>query len=72
MKLNEAREISPLLYVYIALTFVANRTVDPMIEHLNKRGVFTNYWVINDDDEIRHVLYTTKVSGIMSDRPSRV
>ena len=70
MKLIEAREKTPLYYIFIAVTVIANKTLNGMVEHLNKRKVFTNYWVINDDDEVLHVMRTTKVRGIMSDRPS--
>ena len=70
MKLIEGREKSWLYYPFIVLTVLSNCSINPMIEHLNKRGVFTNYWVINDDDEMRRVMRTTKVQGIMSDRPT--
>jgi glycerophosphoryl diester phosphodiesterase len=72
MKLVEAREKSYLLYIYILITILANKTANPLMEHFNKRGILTNYWVINDDDEIKRVLNQTKVIGLMSDRPSRV
>ena len=72
MKIRESREVSKGFIAYIAFILFCNLTVNPMIEHLNKRGVFTDYWVINDDEDIRRVITTTKVSGVMSDRPSRV
>jgi len=46
-----------------------NKTSDPIMAHLNKRGVLTSYWVINDDDEIKTVLKTTQTAGLMTDRP---
>lgn len=55
MKLFEAREKSSLLYMYIGLIILANKTINPMIEHLNKRGLLTNYWVVNDEDEMLKV-----------------
>ena len=70
MKLIEAKEKTPLYYIFIVVTLFANTTLNGMIEHLNKRGLHTSYWVVNDDDEIRHVLRTTTIQGIMSDRPS--
>lgn len=70
MKLIEAREKSPWYYLFIGVTVLANKTTDGMIRHLNRRGIHTSYWVVNDDEEIRHVLRTTSASGIMSDRPS--
>ena len=71
MKLTEAKNISPKFYPFIVVCILANLTINPMLEHLNKRGIFTNYWVINDDDEIRGVVNNTKAMGVMSDRPSQ-
>ncbi len=70
MKIIEAKEKSSLYYLFIVITVFANWTNNGMIEHLNKRGLHTNYWVINDDDEIKHVALNTKVKGIMTDRPT--
>jgi len=61
MKLIEAKTISWYYYPYIVLTLLFNYCGEPMIDHLNKRGVFTNYWVINDDDQIRRLLKFSKV-----------
>lgn len=36
--------------------------------HMNKRGVFTNLWVINEDDEIDTVYRKTNAAGVMTDR----
>ena len=72
MKIRESREVSKGFIAYIGLVLFCNLTINPMIEHLNKRGVFTDYWVVNDDDDIKRVITTTKVAGVMSDRPSRV
>lgn len=69
MKLVDAKEKSWTFYIVIALITLNNWSLNPMIEHLNRRGIFTNYWVINDDDEIRNVLRTATVQGIMTDRP---
>ena len=35
---------------------------------MNKRGIFTNLWVVNDDDELDIVYRKTNVAGIMTDR----
>ena len=61
MKLHEAREKSRLLYLYILMITIGNMTINPMIEHLNKRGLFTNYWVINDEDEMEKIMKNTTV-----------
>ena len=72
MKLVEAREKTALYYAFIVITVFANKTLNGMIEHLNKRGKHTNFWVINDDDEVRHLIRNTSVQGIMSDRPTTI
>lgn len=36
--------------------------------NMNKRGIFTNLWVINDDDELDTVYRKTNAAGIMTDR----
>ena len=72
MKLVEAREKTPFYFGFIAVTIFANFFIDGMLDHLNKRGKHTNYWVVNDDDEVRHVLHTTSAQGIMTDRPTSV
>jgi glycerophosphoryl diester phosphodiesterase len=56
MKLRDAREKSPFFYIYIPLVILANWSGDRMVQHLNKRGICTNYWVINDEDEMDKVI----------------
>ena len=72
MKLIEAREISPVFYPFILVVTFANRYLNGMLRHNNKRGIHTNYWVINDDDEVKRIINTSPVEGIMTDRPSAV
>jgi glycerophosphoryl diester phosphodiesterase len=72
MKLIEAREKSAFYYGFIVVVVFANRFLKGMIEHFNKRGIHTNYWVINDDDEVKQILKSGPVRGIMTDRPSEV
>jgi len=36
---------------------------------MNRRGVLTNYWVINDEDEIHQILDSVQIAGIMTDKP---
>jgi hypothetical protein len=57
MKLEEGREKSKWMYPYAAFCILSNMTINPLIDHLNKRGIYTCYWVINDDDEIRKVIH---------------
>lgn len=40
-----------------------------LVRHLMRRGIFHNYWVLNDIDEIMHVVDNEITSGIMTDRP---
>jgi glycerophosphoryl diester phosphodiesterase len=42
------------------------------MRHMEKRGIFTDYWVINDTDEMNKILDRTPVRGIMTDRPSEL
>ena len=41
-----------------------------MIEQLARRGLHTNYWVLNDEDKLRTIVQTGPIQGVMSDRPS--
>ena len=43
-----------------------------MIESLDKRGILTVYWVLNNDDEIELVTKNTHARGLMTDRPAAV
>lgn len=72
MKLEDARDKTAAYYAFIVINVIGNKTCNGMIEHLNKRGKHTNFWVINDDDEVRHLVKNTPVQGIMSDRPTAV
>jgi hypothetical protein len=72
MKLIEAKEKSAYFYAFIVVVVFANKFLKGMIEHFNRRGIHTNYWVINDDDEARNILRSGPVKGIMSDRPSAI
>ena len=70
MKLVEAREKSAFYYGFILVVVFSNRYLQGMIEHLARRGLHTNYWVVNDEDELRAVVRTGPIQGVMSDRPS--
>lgn len=70
MKLKEAKQGKPDYYVYIPFVIIANLTCKAMYKHLEKRGVFTCYWVINDDDEMLKVMNEGTMQGIMTDRPT--
>ena len=47
----------PLFQYQMSLIFV----------HMNKRGVFTNLWVINENDELDTVYRKSNAAGIMTD-----
>ena len=53
MKIAEAKALTPFFFAYLLIVGISNRYFDGLINHLNKREIHTNYWVINDDDEIR-------------------
>ena len=72
MKIIEAKTLTWKYYLYIVSAVLANYIMNPMLIHMNKRGIFTNYWVINDDDEVFQVMRDTPVRGIMTDRPARL
>ena len=56
------------LFFVTTILFI-NCTGNAIMSHMNKRGVLTSYWVLNDQDEIKFVLNKTTVSAIMTDRP---
>jgi len=60
------------LTVYIYLIQVVNITFNPALLHLEKRGIFTAYWVLNQEGEVMHLARTSKVMGIMTDRPAGI
>lgn len=43
-------------------------TLNPALVHLQARGIYTAYWVLNNPKELNHVIANTKVEGIMTDR----
>lgn len=60
-----------MIYSYIGLLVGTHNLYYPIMSHLNKRGVLTNYWVLNDDNEIEKAM-STNAMGIMTDRPEHV
>mmetsp|Transcript_10621 Transcript_10621/g.7939 ORF Transcript_10621/g.7939 Transcript_10621/m.7939 type:complete len:85 (+) Transcript_10621:727-981(+) len=72
MKLKEAREGDYMKYPYILMILMTNYTCNPLWAHFFKRGIFTNYWVINDEDEMDLVIHSTSVQGVMTDLPTRL
>lgn len=61
-----------LLTAYIGLVPIATKLASGMINHLDKRGILTVYWVLNNDDEVEFVVRNTGARGIMTDRPAAV
>mmetsp|Transcript_8418 Transcript_8418/g.14091 ORF Transcript_8418/g.14091 Transcript_8418/m.14091 type:complete len:292 (+) Transcript_8418:225-1100(+) len=77
MKLEERAEATGLIkrtsyLLFLLAISIVNKTANGLFSHLNKRGIVTCYWVLNDDEEIAHVMNATTVQGIMTDRPSHV
>jgi hypothetical protein len=57
------------LTFYIYFGQLANITMNPCLEHLQRRGIYTCYWVLNEPKELNYVIKKSKVEGIMTDRP---
>lgn len=73
MRWNEIAEAKTypekvFLVLYIYLAQFANITLDSGIVHLQKRGIYTCYWTLNCPKELNHILKTSKIEGIMTDR----
>lgn len=77
MKLEEKDKMTSVaarigMYAFIGLVSMLKFESNAIFSHLNKRGVLTNYWVLNDDSEIDYVLQSSTVGGIMTDRPKHL
>ena len=84
-KLGERAKISPdslkgrlsspdywMLTAYVTLIPLVIRMSSGFISHLDRRGIFTSFWVLNSDDEVEFVAKQMPVRGIMTDRPAAV
>ena len=58
--------------MFLIFVKVTNFSINSMLDHLNRRGCLTCYWVLNDDREIEWVMNNTSVNGIMTDRPAHL
>ena len=58
--------------VYIYLMQVCNMCFNPVLRHLQRRGIFTCYWVLNTEGEFLHLARTSCVQAIMTDRPAKI
>jgi len=52
------------------LLFLTNFEKNAIFRHLNKRGILTNEWVINNEDEFNYLMKTSASRAIMTDRPA--
>ena len=74
----EERKLTTTTFAYVFLTFyiyaaqLFNMIANPALMHLQRRGICTAYWVINDESEAIHVLKTSKVQAIMTDNPKKL
>jgi len=57
------------LTFYIYVGQLANMTFNNALLHLQRRGIYTIYWVLNEEAEMLHLVLGSKVEGIMTDRP---
>jgi len=60
------------LTLYIYLIRYCNWIWNTALVHLDKRGIHTNYWVLNNDADFKEVAEETSVAGLMTDRPSAI
>ena len=56
------------LYIYIGQ--LANMTFNPALLHLQRRGIYTSYWVLNEVKELNFVIHKTRIDGVMTDKPA--
>ena len=57
---------------YITCLPLLNKVFSGFRMHLEKRGIFSCFWVVNCDDEATTVINQPGVYSIMSDRPSAI
>lgn len=74
MKLEELNNSKTIfgkifLFLFIWLLYLFRYESYFLFFHMNRRGVLTNYWVINDEDEIHQILDSVQIAGIMTDKP---
>ena len=77
MKMEEYRNTKTLfgkivLLLFILLLYLFRFESYWLFLHMNRRGVLTNYWVINEEKEIEQILNSVQIAGIMTDKPSQV
>ena len=61
-----------IMSLSIFLLQMFNLTADSAIDNLNRRGIFTSYWVLNEESEAIFLALNSSVQGIMTDRPKAV
>jgi glycerophosphoryl diester phosphodiesterase len=59
------------LMIYLAIIKFSNFVQDPLMVHLQKRGIDTIVWVANEKDELDACLKYEGLGGIMTDRPEK-
>lgn len=47
-----------------------NKTFNAGLKNLNERGILTNYWVVNDEDEFLDLAKKSCVMSLMTDKPT--
>ena len=43
-----------------------------IMRHMNKRGILTSFWVVNEEDEMKSIVDKGYVAGIQTDRPAKL
>lgn len=49
--------------------WLINTRGDMIFNHMQRRGKFVNYWVINEHDEIDQIFEKTSIRAVLTDRP---
>jgi len=61
--------LSPYGVLELFVTYLLSHN-DLMIKHFNKRGIFTQYWTLNEEYEIKKAFKHTSVNGVLTDAPT--
>lgn len=78
MKYEERRTQGNTWFKWVFFTFyiyvgqLTNILFNPVLVHLQKRGIYTSYWVLNQEGEVVHLVQSSKVQAIMTDRPAHI
>ncbi|CDW73210.1 glycerophosphodiester phosphodiesterase domain-containing protein 1 [Stylonychia lemnae] len=64
------QEKSVKTFFYIPITWIMSHLCDAMIVNFNERGIYTNYYVANEESDIKNAFKRSSIQGVMTDKPS--